>query len=1266
MTANNPGLEGEESMQKHGHGNRSNSTGGSETFPLAGCVPTSETGVDHFVSSNAQYDGRGVIVAVFDSGVDPGAPGLQITTEGKPKIIDLVDGTGSGDVDTSTVVTAKDGCIKGLTGRTLKIPEGWVNPSGKYRIGMKSGFSVFSGNLKKRMKEERRKEWDVKQRQAVTKAQAAYTELFEKCKEPTAEEAIELKELKNRIGELSKYDKSYEDLGPVYDCIVFHDGSEWKAAVDISEEGDLSKAKLMSDYKVNQEYGTFSDIDRLNFGLKIYNEGNTLSIVTDGSCHGTHVAGIVGAYFPNDTGLNGVAPGCQIISVRIGDMRVDSLETGTGLIRGLKVAIESNCDLINMSYGEASSLCNSGEFMRLASEAINTHGIIYLSSAGNAGPALSSVGAPGGTTNDIISVGAHVTPAAMEVEYSLRSKLPAMQFTFTSCGPAMDGDYGVDISAPGCAITSMPNWTLKSISRKNGTSMASPNACGSFAVLLSGLKMKNIPYSPHSIRRAVENTCKAIPEEDKTTIGHGVIQIDKAYDRAVVLSKAIERDVRFDISIPQHGRGIYLREPFSTKIVTVATVNVTPTFHEDTDNQIKIDFEMRLKLKCAAEWVSLAENFMVMHETRTFEVRVDPTALKPGLHLTEILAFNSSDMSSGPVFRVPITVIKPHKSEDRQCSSYIFEDVSFKPGHKERFFLEVPEKATWVDVKIKGLDMDSKRIYAVHTLQLVDTARYSDYEKRTYVHLSKGECVDKSQTVYPGVLMELAIEQYWSSLGSGRISIEIEFRGVFCQNKEITMLGGEQFTRIDIQSPFAKETVLPTGKLTHIQQFVRPSTTKMVPIDVERDLLSKGRQVYEMHVSYSLSLTETHDVTLVSPYLNDSLYESEFHSQLFAIFDKNSRRVGVSDFRPSPTKLEKGSYTIVLMLRHHDMSLLETMKAWPLVVYLKLKTAISLSVHSSAPQAVCNRGQFKEKVLRAGDGCPVYLKVADSGKVPKSAKIGDILTGSLTFGKQSPEGGRRTCRPAGHPLRFIVCAHANTTDPTPKTKEKSESHPVDEVVSDKVRDAKVCLLKSLMKDCEREAYDSFYEGLKEEYPDYLHLQYAHLVALDEGKARLDDLEDIIDVCDNVVSLISHDELALFFGTKVDEEDRDALKEKEKMMKIKNILTDTLTRKCKAIIDDMKSTKTSEKIEEYKQTFKVLAKWCEVSDTKVALLKVVYEQLNERYGIALNFYRNHVKVHDKNSWTIKKELYEKLEWDHLVSLEENALILKFMDSPSMYV
>lgn len=46
---------------------------------------------------------------------------MQVTSEGKPKVIARYDCSGAGDVDTSTVVTPEDNSIKGLSGRTLKV-----------------------------------------------------------------------------------------------------------------------------------------------------------------------------------------------------------------------------------------------------------------------------------------------------------------------------------------------------------------------------------------------------------------------------------------------------------------------------------------------------------------------------------------------------------------------------------------------------------------------------------------------------------------------------------------------------------------------------------------------------------------------------------------------------------------------------------------------------------------------------------------------------------------------------------------------------------------------------------------------------------------------------------------------------------------------------------------------------------------------------------------------------------------------------------------
>lgn len=59
-------------------------------FPVSGLLPKEEIQALSFIQKYGEkYDGRGVRVAVLDTGVDPAAAGL-----GGGKVVDLIDATG--------------------------------------------------------------------------------------------------------------------------------------------------------------------------------------------------------------------------------------------------------------------------------------------------------------------------------------------------------------------------------------------------------------------------------------------------------------------------------------------------------------------------------------------------------------------------------------------------------------------------------------------------------------------------------------------------------------------------------------------------------------------------------------------------------------------------------------------------------------------------------------------------------------------------------------------------------------------------------------------------------------------------------------------------------------------------------------------------------------------------------------------------------------------------------------------------------------------
>ena len=84
---------------------------------LVGLMPLHATGADAFRASDPAHDGRGVLIGILDSGIDPGVPGLKTTTTGEPKLIELRDFSGEGAIPLAQVEPTADGhiTVQGIT-----------------------------------------------------------------------------------------------------------------------------------------------------------------------------------------------------------------------------------------------------------------------------------------------------------------------------------------------------------------------------------------------------------------------------------------------------------------------------------------------------------------------------------------------------------------------------------------------------------------------------------------------------------------------------------------------------------------------------------------------------------------------------------------------------------------------------------------------------------------------------------------------------------------------------------------------------------------------------------------------------------------------------------------------------------------------------------------------------------------------------------------------------------------------------------------------
>ncbi len=423
-----------------------------------GWMPLASTGVDRFLRAQPEADGRGVLIGILDTGIDPGVPGLLTTSTGSPKILDLRDFSDEGAVPLARVVPAGDsieigGRRLGGFGRVVAL-----NAAGPYYAGT--------------------------------------------------------------IAELPLGPPPASDLngnGVVRDTlpiVVVRATDGWVLLADTDGDGSLAGERPVHDYLTGREtfgWAALGGHPHVNVAANFGADAATpqLDLFFDTGGHGTHVSGIAAGHdLYGVPGFDGVAPGAQLLGLKIANSANGGITTTGSMLRAMDYAITfaeaRHLPLVlNMSFGVGNELEGQARIDGIVDSVLAAHPDVVLAiSAGNDGPGLSTIGFPGSASR-AISVGATL-PSSFLPPGPTGARSPDLLAYFSSRGGEVARP---DVVTPGVAYSTVPLWNAGD-EVEQGTSMASPHAAGLAALLESAASRARRPVSARDVRQALMVTAQ--------------------------------------------------------------------------------------------------------------------------------------------------------------------------------------------------------------------------------------------------------------------------------------------------------------------------------------------------------------------------------------------------------------------------------------------------------------------------------------------------------------------------------------------------------------------------------------------------------------------------------------------------------------------------------------------------------------------------------------------------------------------------------------
>jgi subtilisin family serine protease len=764
-------------------------------------LPSSEIGADAFRAAHPEWDGRSVVVAILDTGVDAFAPGMLATSTGQTKLIDVRDFSTEGNWETALAERDDSGTEdapvfrteKGLLLRgagVLPVPPGGDEVTSPVYIGViaekefvnnpdvydlnddgdhadKFGFLVYAAD-----------------RQAVesTLGVGAGYEMLMGLNE-TAEKTVAAERLSDRV---------------------------WVVVVDTDGNGDLADEIMLRDYRVN--YDTFalgSDNAPDSRSLMAWEvnvvsnedhlgkpEAPTVEFHFDDGSHGSHCAGIAAGFeVSGQAGMHGAAPGAWVMSLKLGDNRLSGGATRTS---SMKKAYEYAASfeekygipvVVNMSFGIDSVEEGDDAMGGWLNDLLAEHPTLYVcTSAGNSGPGLSTVGLPA-TAYSLISSGAYLSPESGADLYNGRME-QATLFNFSSRG----GETAKpDVVAPGTALSTVPGF-VDGMARFNGTSMASPQTAGGVACLVSAAQQQDLDIHWGMVKRALIAGGTPVPGLELVDQGGGLVTVESSWNVLEQLAKSASAhqvlwyDIETACAFQNDGMSdaAYWRTPGGAPFAPEnVTFTVRPVFHPDLGPDEKDSFFRSFNFKSEAGWLKVVsgDRYIRGDMGMTVSCQYDGKQLADtGAYSARIIGnLDGGDLGglAGREFYLWNTVITGEPVGPESGYTKVFEGKGLVQSSVHRYYVDAPAGASAMRVRLEvSSDTGSKKGARVLT-EICDPEGHARGGFAGYATVDNRPITDQvvlAPELYPGI-WEINVASSINAMDTSDYRLTVSFDG---------------------------------------------------------------------------------------------------------------------------------------------------------------------------------------------------------------------------------------------------------------------------------------------------------------------------------------------------------------------------------------------------------------------------------------------------------------------------------------------------------